>query len=142
MMKKLFSIGFLALFGLACTLNGAEASHYRPLSVIANKPIGEEVIMDETTSEPAEKMEQTQEENLEKPAEEPAAPTMENDEFNGVWESCGCETPCCEEACACCCVRRPCWVRRCWRRMMWRFCCCVPAPMMETETDSGCGCGD
>ena len=140
-MKKLFSIGILALFGLACTLNGAEASHFRPLSVIANKPVGEEVLMDETTSEPAEKMEEAQAENLEKTASEPAAPAMEGDAFDGVWESCGCETSCCEEARPCCCVRRSCWARRCWMKRCWRRmtmrCCCVPAPIMETD----CGCG-
>ncbi|MBQ6109217.1 MAG: hypothetical protein IJK97_13480 [Thermoguttaceae bacterium] len=141
MMKNLFSIGFLALFGLACTLNGAEASHFRPLSVMVNKPIGEEVIMEETTPEPAEKMEETQEENLEKPASDPVAPAMENDEFDGVWESSGCETSCCEEENPCCCVRRSCWARRCWRRMM-RRCCCAPAPMTVTETGSDCGCGE
>ncbi len=141
MMKKLFSIGFLALLGLACTLNGAEASHFRPLSVMVNKPMGEEVIMDETTPGPAEKMEETQEENLEKPASDPVAPAMENDEFDGVLESSGCETSCCEEEDPCCCVRRSCWARRCWRRMM-RRCCCAPAPMMVTETGSGCGCGE
>lgn len=151
-MKKMFSIGILALFGLAFILNGAEASHYRPLSVIANKPVGEEVIMDEATPETAEKMEAAQEENLEKPAAEPAAPAMENEEFDGVWESGGSETACCEEeticcedVCPCCCVRRPCWMRRCWRRMMMR-CCCVPGMGMVTapvtETDSGCGCGN
>ena len=144
-MKKMFSIGILALLGLAFTLNGAEASHYRPLSVMVNKPVGEEVIMDEATPETAEKMEATQEENLEKPAAEPAAPAMEKDGFDGVWESggetscCGEETICCEDACPCCCVRRPCWMRRCWRRMMMH-CCCIP--VMAMETDSGCGCGN
>ena len=152
-MKKLFSISILALFGLVFTLNGAEASHYRPLSVIVNKPVGEEVIMDEATPETAGKMEAAQEENLEKPAAEPTTPAMENEEFDGVWESGGGETSCCEEeticcedACTCCCVRRPCWIRRCWRRMMMR--CCVPgmgtamATAPATETDSGCGCGN
>lgn len=146
-MKKLFSISILALFGLACTLNGAEASHYRPFSVIVNKPVGEEVIMDEATPEPAEKMEAAQEENHEKPTAEPVTPTTENEDFNGVWESggetscCEEESVCCEDACSCC-VRRPFWVRPCWLRMMMHWCAPVSAPVTVTETGSGCDCGN
>ena len=150
-MKKMFSIAILALFGLAFILNGAEASHYRPLSVMVNKPVGEEVIMDEATPETAGKMEANEEENLEKTSE-PSAPAMENDGFGGVWESGCCGTPCCEEeticcedARLCCCVRRPCWLRRCWPRMTMR-CCCAPcmgtAMVTNPVTETGCGCGN
>jgi len=143
MMKKLLSTGFLALFGLVFILNGAEASHFRPISVMVNKPVGEEVVVEESVQDPTqetaqetarETAQESAEKNTGKSCEESETAPIEGETFGGVCESCGCDEPCWEEDCSCCAPRRFCHRRLYWRWLR-RWCC---TPMIGSD----CGCGN